>query len=804
MSNLVNPYHAGRPVDGPAMFFGRDDALIWVEQQLTLDRHFLIVYGPDLIGKTSLVRRLPTVLAENVHWFYFECKPQQGKSLSQVLAALAGELARQLMAQGLVSPHQIDTAADSATAVKSLLQQASLALGGSQNPEGTHKLLLVFDDVHWLAGNDTSILDSFFDFLTSLLAEVPPLHVLLTLSDVDYGRLTHPLLVGAAGFRLGPLSSDATQQLITRPAQGALRFDAGVVKRIGEITSNHPFYLHLFCYTLYNCCAREGWINQADIDRVLETLLTLPNKQFEATWDRSSGAERAALAALAGLRGAHGPITRQEVINYLRRFDTGVVPQVILDALESLADRRVLVRMGALSYRFSVNLFRYWLDRHTDPTEVLAGVDWDRISARLAMRSATEELQAAESLRSSPEMEGEESDRHRWSWGQLSILGLTGTALIGTTLLALTFSGVLPLGNGVPTPTAVPVQVFGGFTPPAPTATSTPVPVPTPTRPLVVARALPAIVYMAQGAAGSGIPTTWEIFVMNADGTNRQQRTESNADDITPVWSPDGQRIAFVSQRDGNREIYVIRADALTGTVARVAEPSVAALSRPPVLSPQDGAAPAQAGQADGNGLTNITEDPAEDWTPAWSPDGQQIAFSSNRQGNWEIFIMNADGTDVRQITSDGGGNLSPVWSPDGQVMAYASKRDGDWEIYAISAPDSQGQVTGGQRRLTFSNGNDLSPLFSPQGDRIAFESNREGDVEIYVMNADGSNQRNLSNLHYADDHGPVWSPDGQRLLFYSNREGNWDLFMMTATGENVVNLTNTPDIDEQAPAWRP
>ncbi|MEJ2556299.1 MAG: hypothetical protein P8186_08730, partial [Anaerolineae bacterium] len=89
-------------------------------------------------------------------------------------------------------------------------------------------------------------------------------------------------------------------------------------------------------------------------------------------------------------------------------------------------------------------------------------------------------------------------------------------------------------------------------------------------------------------------------------------------------------------------------------------------------------------------------------------------------------------------------------------------------------------------------------------GDRIAFESNREGNVEIYVMQANGSNQRNLSNLPYADEHSPGWSPDGQRLVFDSNREGNWDLFMMTATGENVVNLTNSSDMDEQSPAWRP
>jgi Tol biopolymer transport system component len=763
LSNLVNPYHAGRPVEGPEMFFGRDDALIWVEQQLTLDRRFLILYGPDLIGKTSLVRRLPAILADHVNCLYFECKPHQGRSLSQVLAALTGGLANQLMGLGLVSPHQVDTAADSATAVKSLLQLAIRALDEKQTPQETLRLLLVLDDVDWLVDEETPSLDSLFYFLTTLLAEVPSLQLLLTLSDLSYGQLTHPILLGAVAFRLGPLSSDAAHQLITRPAQGALRFDSGVAKRIAEISSNHPYYLHLFCYTLYNCCAREGWINQSDIDRALETLLTLPNPQFETIWDQSNWAEQAALTALAGLKGAHGPITRQEVTNYLRRFNTEVVPHVILNALESLADRGVLVRMGALSYRFAVNLLRFWLDRHTDPVEVLSGVDWNRLSAQMAMQSRPPRVEAAESLHSGLEKEEAVEARRRWSLGRLSILGLTGTALIGLGLLALAFSGVLPLETIDPTPTAMPPQVSVAFVSPTPFSTPTSLPTSTPTRPLVVAHPLPAIVYMARGD-DSTPPSNWQLFVMNADGTNRQQRTESNADDITPVWSPDGQRIAFVSQRDGNREIYLI--------------------------------------DSSGTGLVNLTQHPAEDWTPAWSPDNRQIAFSSNRQGNWEIFIINGDGTGLRQITNDGAGNLSPVWSPDGQIMAYASKRDGDWEIYTMPAPNAQ--VGGEPRRLTFSEGNDLSPLFSPQGDRIAFESNREGNVEVYVMNADGSNQQNLSNLPYADDHGPVWSPDGQWLVLYSNRGGNWDLFAMTATGENVVNLTNTPDIDEQAPAWRP
>jgi WD40 repeat protein len=761
LSHLVNPYHPGQPVEDAAMFFGRDDALIWVEQQITLDRRLLVVYGPDLVGKTSLIHRLSEVLPQHVRHLTFECKPHQGESLSRSLAALAHELLKQL-AQ-VVQPRQVNTALDSATAVKSVLRQAVVALGDCP-------LLLALDDVHVLGDGDSS-LPELLDFLTDLLAEVPTLHVLATLSDLSYGRLVHPLLAGAADFRLGPLSSEAAHQLITRPMLGALRFDTGVVKRIAEINSNHPYYLQLFCQTLYTCCARDGWVNQSDVDVVLKEILGLPNQRFQDMWDQSTWAERAALAALAGRRGAHGPITRQEVLNYLRRFDKEVVPAVILDALESLTDRAVLVRMGALSYRFAVNLFRYWIDRSTDLADVLAHMDWERLSARPHAPAA-----AAASAAEEPEEEGEEEEigRRGWGLGQWAIAALSGTALIGLALLALAFGGVLPTALGVPSPTATEAQAAVSYAPPTPTATTTPIPTPTPTRPVVVARVLPAIVYMARSNTGQNQPLTWQIFAMNADGSNRQQWTQNGGDDSTPVWSPDGRRIAFVSQRDGNREIYTMPA---------------------PLAAAQ--------GAIDGPGQVNITHSPGDDWTPAWSPDGRQIAFASIRQGNWEIFIVNADSSGLTQVTDDGMGNMSPVWSPDGQTLAYTSKRDGNWEIYTMPAPNVPG-ARGERRRLTSSEGNDLSPVYSPQGDRIAFESNREGNVEIYVMGADGSNPQNLTHTPSADDHGPVWSPDGQRLLFYSNRTGDWDLFVMSATGENAINLTNTPDIDELAPAWRP
>ena len=87
---------------------------------------------------------------------------------------------------------------------------------------------------------------------------------------------------------------------------------------------------------------------------------------------------------------------------------------------------------------------------------------------------------------------------------------------------------------------------------------------------------------------------------------------------------------------------------------------------------------------ADGSGVRRLTDNSAEDDSPAWSPDGRQLAFTSYRDGDWEIYVMNADGSDVRRLTDNSAWDDSPAWSPDGRWIAYASDRDGDDEIYVL------------------------------------------------------------------------------------------------------------------------
>ena len=142
-----------------------------------------------------------------------------------------------------------------------------------------------------------------------------------------------------------------------------------------------------------------------------------------------------------------------------------------------------------------------------------------------------------------------------------------------------------------------------------------------------------------------------------------------------------------------------------------------------------------------------------------------------------------------------------PSYSPDGDWIAYMSNADGDFDIYVMSPS------LGERRKLTDAPGQDGQPVWSPDGRRIAFRSMRDGHSQIYIMDSDGSGQRNISNSAYHDEH-PFWSADGERILFASNRstspdEENMDIYEMRTDGTDVRRITRTPEV-ETYPSWSP
>mgnify|MGYP003681892792 CR=1 FL=1 len=220
-------------------------------------------------------------------------------------------------------------------------------------------------------------------------------------------------------------------------------------------------------------------------------------------------------------------------------------------------------------------------------------------------------------------------------------------------------------------------------------------------------------------------------------------------------YKPQG-RIAFQSERDGNLEIYVVNAD--------------------------------------GTFLSRLTNNPAVDVFPSWSPDGEQIVFASDRDGNPEIYTIKADGSNIRRITSSYGDDALPAWSPGGKKIAFVSNRDGDDEIYVMDADGKN------QKQLTDNTWTDLFPAWSPDGEHIAFVSNKDVNLEIYMMTDDGHELQRLTD-NPADDSYPAWSPDGSRIAFVSNRSEFAEVYVLDISSGTVIKITELNAISE-IPTW--
>jgi len=253
------------------------------------------------------------------------------------------------------------------------------------------------------------------------------------------------------------------------------------------------------------------------------------------------------------------------------------------------------------------------------------------------------------------------------------------------------------------------------------------------------------------------LPIHADVITAKEKGWNRIGIVEKTITEL-----PKG-KIAFTSDRDGNVEIYIMNLD--------------------------------------GSGLTNLTNNPAEDCWPSFSPDGSKIAFQSDREGNYEVYIMNTNGSEQTNLTNnpanDGG---LPSFSPDGSKIAFGSNRDGNGETYIMNIDGS------GQANISNTQEWDLDPFFSPDGSKITFRSDRDAnggiytfssdeDVnwEIYIMNVDGSGQTRLTNNQIWDWESR-FSPDGSKIVFNSTSlDKNADIYIMNADGSGQINLTNNP-----------
>lgn len=217
--------------------------------------------------------------------------------------------------------------------------------------------------------------------------------------------------------------------------------------------------------------------------------------------------------------------------------------------------------------------------------------------------------------------------------------------------------------------------------------------------------------------------------------------------DVT-CWPPPSGRIAFTAAWDGhpasNQEIHIVRTD--------------------------------------GTEQINLTNNSAVDQTPAWSPDGSRVAFSSNRDGDFGVYVMSTDGSDTEWL-ADGDG---PAWSPDGSKIAY--NLDGD--IYLM---DSDGTNTVNLTSSGFAEGIPAG-AWSPDGEKIVYLTDRHNNWDVFLMDADGSNHMRLTTSQH-NQMGGSWSPDGTKIAYWEkcNLEGDC-VYYMNADGTGAVRLTGIDD----------
>ncbi|HUS15289.1 MAG TPA: LpqB family beta-propeller domain-containing protein [Chloroflexia bacterium] len=300
-----------------------------------------------------------------------------------------------------------------------------------------------------------------------------------------------------------------------------------------------------------------------------------------------------------------------------------------------------------------------------------------------------------------------------------------------------------------------------------------------------------------------------ELWVVNPDGTGATALLPGLTMDIAPVWAPDGSRLAYGVNESGKTLLGIITVNADNSPGA--------------------------------NGILTTEPRDSDNTSPAWSPDGSQIAFQSNRSGSYQIYTIPAAGGPVTAYPGQPARATAPAWSPDGKTLVFAGGADAEhMELWTVSvasgapvqltnngrsaarptwAPDGKtivflfGTANGtqniaeirpdgtGQREMV-TGGENRALVLSPDGAWIAYHANPTKDNDIYVLARAAAGATNLTHDPVGDI-SPAWAPDGSRLAFASSRTGAYRLYTVARDGTHLTPLTSGPgDYSDTFPTW--
>lgn len=333
---------------------------------------------------------------------------------------------------------------------------------------------------------------------------------------------------------------------------------------------------------------------------------------------------------------------------------------------------------------------------------------------------------------------------------------------------------------------------------------------------LTVAVALVA----CSGLGSSGRPIVYisepdgnpDIYTVDVDSGEVNALKRGPHSELGPVWSPDGERIAFVTDASGSRDVKVVSVEGQRGTLPLPPEGHGTGSNegvprwnpdgdRVAYVSDVEGQADIYVSDLEGGGATRVTSGEGRELLGDWSPDGQWLVFS--RQGNdgvEGIWLRNPGGVNLLQLTD--GSDSDPVWSSDGDAIAFVRDDFGNRDIYLLRPEDGddwRSKVL--EERWQNSAEEDHSPAWAPDGDTLAFVTTRDGNAEIYVAQAGEDAPPQRLTINEADDTDPVWSPDGKRIAFVTDLFGESEILVMEADGTEQKRLTHN-DIKDHSPDW--